>query len=246
MLLSKGGTGGVWEHAVRSLGSLCVTVNPFHFGNKHTDRAAGVRWRRREEVYYAPTYSRRRLWVTHTWLSSSYQEEEEKKKQKKNKGTCGKWYSHTHRISCTMTIEISLQMRQKHRKAFSLRLHWMNNWILQTVPITKSQLKSRLVAFMISLFLLLWIVFTLPIHFSSGYCLYLQACAVGVSLCVMFLVFSSTSSHLSLPVSSLLHLFPLHLNFGCVILTSSGKPKNDIDEMKYGNYEYTPSVFTLT
>lgn len=56
MLLSKGGTGGVWEHAVRSLGSLCVTVNPFHFGNKHTDRAAGVRWRRREEVYYAPTW----------------------------------------------------------------------------------------------------------------------------------------------------------------------------------------------
>lgn len=133
-------------------------------------------------------YSRRRLWVTHTWLSSSYQEEEEKKKQKKNKGTCGKWYSHTHRISCTMTIEISLQMRQKHRKAFSLRLHWMNNWILQTVPITKSQLKSRLVAFMISLFLLLWIVFTLPIHFSSGYRLYLQACAVGVSLCVIITV----------------------------------------------------------
>lgn len=56
MLLSKGGTGGVWEHAVRSLGSLCVTVNPFHFGNKHTDRAAGVRWRRREEVYYTPTW----------------------------------------------------------------------------------------------------------------------------------------------------------------------------------------------
>lgn len=140
-------------------------------------------------------YSRRRLWVTHTWLSSSYHEEEEKKKQK-NKRTCGKWYSHTHRISCTMAIEISLQMRQKHRKAFSLRLHWMNNWILQTVPITKSQLKSRLVAFMISLFLLLWIVFTLPYLFIS----------VLVTACIYRLVLSVIPSVLSSLMKSFMFL----------------------------------------
>lgn len=32
-----------------------MTLNPIH-GNKHADREAGVRWRRREEVYYAPTW----------------------------------------------------------------------------------------------------------------------------------------------------------------------------------------------
>lgn len=131
------------------------------------------------------TYSRRREGGDRGWHTLGCQLLT-RKRTTENQRTCGKWYCHTHRTLCTMVIKISLQMGQKHRKAFSPGARWRNSQMLQIVAITIDCYSNY--------------------NHSCSYCQYFISSA-SIFLCV---IITAKATHVSVFPLDFIYIVPNH------------------------------------